>query len=194
METQTDSACAHANIVKDYHTAEGDVIGKCADCGESGFPIREAAEYDGATDTCAVDPLAARIVKVLGERTTGDYRTELEAALDEIETTRPMLPDTTATMIRAHLTRDGGLSADSITVQGKGNLHFSARYVAEAMRLACQNGVVTAEVRIDNATMQLEAATIQLARIKAALLHAGCSDWTDDVAEMTEAYLQREAE
>jgi len=91
VEPQTDKICIHGKIVKDWHDSDGNVMGKCADCGESGFPIREAAEYDHTTDTCTIDPLAARIVKMLGDKTTGDYRTELEAALDELEATRKAL-------------------------------------------------------------------------------------------------------
>lgn len=82
------AGCIHSKIVKDWHNVEGDVMGKCADCGESGFPMREAEQYDHTTDTCTTDPLAARVVAVLGDKTTGDYRTELEAALDELEAQR----------------------------------------------------------------------------------------------------------
>ena len=36
---------------------------------------------------------------------------------------------------------------------------------------------------------EVEHQSAQLARIKAALLHAGCSDYTDDVARMAEEFL-----
>jgi hypothetical protein len=40
----------------------------------------------------------------------------------------------------------------------------------------------------------IDANESQLARIKAAMLHAGCADWTDDVAQMFDAYMARETE
>lgn len=78
-----EQVCPH-EIVKDYHDEAGNVMGKCAKCGETGFAIRESFWYDAANDKAVTDPLAARIVSVLGDKTTGDHRTELGAALDEI--------------------------------------------------------------------------------------------------------------
>jgi hypothetical protein len=61
---------------------DGSIVGKCESCGGDGFPIREvfADDPDAA--------IYARIYKILGERATGDYRTELEAAFDELEAQR----------------------------------------------------------------------------------------------------------
>lgn len=61
-------ACRHRRIQPLPALPDGSVDGRCADCGEDGFPIREAGNYDD-------DPLADAVV----------VRAQLEAVLADLE-------------------------------------------------------------------------------------------------------------
>lgn len=106
---------------------------------------------------------------------------------------------TTATFTNFHHYGGGTFSTDKIVVTGPGNLNLLACALDFAKAATVKDGVV--EIRIDNATAQLlgernhnERLAAQLARIKAALMAAGCSDYTDDVARMAEEYLAQPEE
>ena len=43
-------SCRHAHVVALPAMPDGSIDGRCDDCGEVGFPIREAGDYDGITD------------------------------------------------------------------------------------------------------------------------------------------------
>jgi hypothetical protein len=56
----------------------------------------------------------------------------------------------------------------------------------------CHDLYIMADMRFLLAEVDRQA--VQLARIKAALMAAGCSDYTDDVARMAEEYLAQPEE
>ena len=88
----------------------------------------------------------------------------------------------------------GMIRAEKMTVTGRGNLHLLAFALDFATMAVVKDGTV--EIRIDNASALLleeqhknAEMKAQLDRIKAVLIAAGCSDYTDDVARMAEEYL-----
>lgn len=122
---------------------------------------------------------------------------DLEFLLAEVD--RLKADATTATFTNFHHYGGGAFSTDKMVVTGPGNLNFLARALDFAKMATVKDGVV--EIRIDNASALLlgerhqnERMTAQLARIKAALMAAGCSDFSEGVAEMAEEFLAQPEE
>ena len=141
-----------------------------------------------------------RIEEIRASARMNMYRSspeDIDALLAEVD--RLKADVTTATFTNFHHYGGGAFSTDKMIVTGPGNLNFLARALDFAKMATVKDGVVV--IRIDNASAELlgeryqnERMTAQLDRIKAALLLAGCSDFSEDVAEMAEEFLAQPEE
>ena len=129
--------------------------------------------------------MSDRIEEIRNRLTVADIKGPLTAELDIFD------PDGLEIVASVYDEKLTFLYTSGSGVTHKGDTQAERDACWEAAKAALPVAQLFANAPSDIAFLlaEVEHQSAQLARIKAALLHAGCSDYTDDVARMAEEFL-----